>query len=95
MRVRSPLAEIDFVIGEINRDGDALVISGDPKSSIDVEVRMAPKDAAHLLRAVIFNPTAIAYFLSLPFMMMRKRSKDSDAGAEAPADPFNRLNKPW
>lgn len=94
MRVKSPIAEIDFVIGELRRDGDTLVISGDPSSSIEAEVRMSPRDVGMLLRSVIFNPVAIFYFFSLPFLMLRK----SPAGAVADTareDPFGRLNKPW
>lgn len=95
MRVKSPIAEIDFVIGAIRREGDSLTISGDPKSSLDVEVRMAPRDAAQLLRAVVFNPTAILYFLSLPFLLMTKAGAGGAARDQSPADPFADLNKPW
>jgi len=90
MRVLSPLAEIDFVIGKFVRQGDTLIIKGDPSSSIEAEVRMTPRDAAQFLFAVIFNPTAIFYFLSLPFMLGRKSHSAADSTNE-----FQRLNKPW
>ena len=92
MRVLSPLAEIDFVIGRLTREGDTLVINGDQASSLEAEVRMAPRDAAHLLKSVILNPTAILYFLSLPFLLTRKSS--TSATSEQGSD-FQRLNKPW
>lgn len=94
MRVISPIAEIDFVIGELRRDGDTLVIKGDPSSSIEAEVRMTARDAAQLLASIIFNPTAIWYFLSLPFLLL-KRPHDAETGGATPGDPFLKLNKPW
>ncbi|HNS87013.1 MAG TPA: hypothetical protein PKH09_08920 [Parvularculaceae bacterium] len=91
MRVLSPLAEIDFVIGKLSREGDTLVIRGDPASSIEAEVRMTPRDAAHLFSSIIFNPTAILYFLSLPFLIGRRKESKS----ATPTNEFQRLNKPW
>lgn len=94
MRVKSPIADIDFVIGEIRRDGDALVINGDPSSTIDAEIRMTPRDAAQMLRAFLFNPAAIGYFLSLPFLFGKNGAAGDKAAGEA-RDPFVRLNNPW
>lgn len=95
MRVKSPIADIDFVIGSIRRDGDALVISGDPDASmIDVEVRMPPADVLHMLRVVFFSPTAIGYFLSLPFLLIGK-PRQSKSARPGDADQFSSLNNPW
>ncbi|MCA8895953.1 MAG: hypothetical protein KDA48_11910 [Amphiplicatus sp.] len=92
MRVLSPLAEIDFVIGKVRREGDTLVIRGDPASSLEAEVRMSPRDAAYLFKSFVFNPAVIGYFLSLPFLS----SKESESGASvATQSDFERLNKPW
>ncbi|MEK7266553.1 MAG: hypothetical protein AAB227_10690 [Pseudomonadota bacterium] len=91
MRVLSPLAEIDFVIGKLVREGDMLIIKGDPKSSLEAEVRLTPRDAAHLLASFVFNPTAIAYFFSLPFLFGRRKV----AREITVTNDFKRLNKPW
>jgi hypothetical protein len=94
MRVLSLLAEIDFVIGELVRDGDTLIIKSAPSSSIAAEVRMTPRDAAHMLGSIILNPTAIVYFLSLPFLL-QKRRYDEMSGDGVLSDSFVKLNNPW
>ena len=67
MRVESPLADIDFVIGGMRREGDELVFSSGDESSLNAVVRMTPKDAASMLGAFFRSPSAIGFALSLPF----------------------------
>lgn len=94
MHVQSSLADIDFVIGEMRRDGDNLVLTSDPSSSLQATVQMKPSDAARMLKAFLKSPSAIGYALSLPFLWIR-----GDGAAKAleggQKHPFDELNRPW
>ncbi|MCA8896704.1 MAG: hypothetical protein KDA48_15715 [Amphiplicatus sp.] len=94
MRVQSSLADIDFVIGEMRREGDNLILTSDPSSSLEATVRMKPSDAARMLKAFFKSPTAIGYALSLPFLWLGGKSETKSAAA-APKHPFDELNRPW
>jgi len=95
MRVESPLADINFVIGDMRRDGDELVFSSSGESSLEAVVRMTPKDAAKMLGAFFKSPSAIGYALSLPFLWMRGGGSSSASSDADVRHPFDDLNDPW
>ena len=96
MRVKSPLADIDFVIGDMRREGGELVISSGDESSLEATVRMSPKDAAGMIAAFLKSPSAIGFALSLPFLWLRGDSAKKGAQADvAERHPFVTLNDPW
>jgi hypothetical protein len=97
MRVQSPLADIDFGIGAVRRDGDRLVFVSDETSSLDATVYMDARDAGRLIGALLKSPSAIGFALSLPFLWLSGgKAKESGVAASAAArHPFVELNKPW
>ena len=97
MRVKSPLADIDFIIGAMRRDGDDLIFESDATSSLEASVRMGPRDAWLMIKAFFKSPSAIGFALSLPFLWIRVKDRNA---AEKKHDnderhPFDALNDPW
>lgn len=95
MRVKSPLADIDFVIGAMRRDGDHLVFESDAASSLEATVRMDSGDAAKMLKAFFSSPSAIGFALALPYLWLRGGKKENGAVSDSAEHPFDVLNKPW
>lgn len=96
MRVKSPLADIDFVIGDMRREGDRLVFTSGAESSLEARVEMTPSDAWKLVKAFLTSPSAIGFALSLPFLWLSGGRRESRGAENAGgAHPFDRLNKPW
>ena len=95
MRVKSPLADIDFVIGAMRRDGHHLVFESDAASSLEATVRMDAGDAASMLKAFFSSPSAIGFAASLPYLWLRGEKKEKSALGESNDHPFDALNKPW
>lgn len=95
MYVQSPLADIDFGIGAVRRDGDRLVFVSDASSSLDATVYMDAKDAGSLICALLKSPSAIGFALSLPFLLLFGGKEKSADAATAARHPFVELNKPW
>ncbi len=94
MRVQSPLADIDFVIGGMRRDSDRLVFTSAASSSLEATVYMSAKDAGQLIAAFFKSPSAIGYALSLPFLWLR--GEGGKSGGKTKSDhPFDELNQPW
>ena len=95
MRVKSPLADIDFVIGGMHREGDRLVFTSAAESSLEARVEMTPKDAGKMIKAFLMSPSAIGLALSLPFLWLKGDGKEARGDGATGAHPFDRLNKPW
>ncbi len=97
MRVESPLADIDFSIGALRREGDRLVFESDDSSSLEATVFMSAADAGKLLAAFFKSPAAIGFALSLPFLWLRgnKRTVGAEATGNKGEHPFDQLNNPW
>ena len=94
MRIESPLADMDFVVGGIARRGDALVVTSDAASPLEATVLLSDRDAATLFAAVFKSPSALGFVLTLPFRWLRGRGGKPAAGS-GDRQPFDQLNKPW
>lgn len=94
MQVKSPLADIDFVIGGMRKEGRNLVFKSDPSSSLEATVKMSPGDAWTLIKAFFTSPSAIGFALLLPFSWMTGGGQNSE-GADGDAHPFDSVNNPW
>ncbi|MFN3211718.1 MAG: hypothetical protein ACE37M_01315 [Henriciella sp.] len=94
MQVKSPLADIDFVIGGMRKEGRNLVFKSDPSSSLEATVKMSPGDAWTMIKAFFKSPSAIGFALWLPFSWMTGGGQKSDDAGEA-AHPFESVNNPW
>jgi murein L,D-transpeptidase YafK len=68
MKVASKLVNMDFSIGKIERNGEYLIIHGDPeKSSIPAKVRLDAEDIWSFLKAAL-KWQVIGYILTFPFL---------------------------
>lgn len=96
MRVESPLADIDFTIGAMKRQGNTLVIKSGQSSSLDSIVHMSPADAGTMLKAFLKSPSAMGFALSLPFLWIFGSGKADKASTDDETlHPFDSMNKPW
>ena len=95
MKVTSSLADIDFQVGSITRQGQDLVVSSGPGSTIDTQIRISPGDAKATLGRVMFNGAVWGFLLSL----IRPGRGQSQAENESQAWEVRRrstgVNKPW
>jgi len=94
MQVKSPLADIDFVIGGMRKEGRNLVFKSDPSSSLEATVKMSPGDAWTIIKAFFTSPSAIGFALLLPFAWITGGGQRSDA-ADGGKHPFDSVNDPW
>lgn len=94
MQVKSPLADIDFVIGGMRKEGRNLVFRSDPSSSLEATVRMSPGDAWTMIKAFVKSPSAIGFALLLPFSWIMGGGQKSE-GPKGEAHPFDSVNNPW
>lgn len=93
MRVVSSLADIDFNVGAIRREGDNLVIESSADSTLETTVTITPRDARQALKRLL---GAGAVWGFLPAILSGGGGKPA-----APEDHWAErrkrtgLNKPW
>lgn len=75
MKVRSKLADIDFVFGHIEYKKDHLIVHSDPGSSMESKVYVSPDDILAGLAKALINPMVWVYFLGFPFFLIRYRRR--------------------
>ncbi len=81
MRVRSKLADVDFVIGRLYRKDHRLLIDSDPNQPMKSRVYVEPADVTLFLRKLILSPSAWLFFLGLPwFYFKAKRERTLKPG---------------
>ena len=90
MRVISKLAQIDFRFGHVERQGNLLAIESHPDSKMKSTVYVSPQDVVEYLKRLLVNPTAILFFLGLPYFLYRWHRSGSDAGPQG-----KRRKKAW
>jgi len=95
MRVKSSLADIQFGVGEITRDGDYLVVHSAPGSTLDTLIQISPRDARETLWQLL---TQAAVWRFLPKLLFSGRPKSAvpgdDEGWQERREKVG-LNKPW
>lgn len=95
MKVTSELADIEFQVGAIAREGDELVIDSAPDSTLAARIVVSPRDALTTVRRVLLSPSAWGFLLRLPFALVRgKRSRAGDSAWQERRRSTG-LNKPW
>jgi len=95
MRVKSSLADIDFRVGEITREGDYLFVHSAPGSTLETQIQISPQDARDTLWQLL---THAAVWRFLPKMLFAGRGEPTAAsGDSAWQERRSRtgLNKPW
>ncbi len=75
MRVRSKLADVEFLVGSIERKENDLLINSDPEQPLKSRIYISPDDALTLLGKLILSPAAWVFFLGFPFFYMRSRKR--------------------
>lgn len=75
MKVRSKLADIDFVFGRFAYRKDHLIVYSDPERSMESKVYVSPDDILAGLGKALSNPMVWVYFLGFPFFLLRYRRR--------------------
>jgi hypothetical protein len=75
MKVRSKLADIDFVFGRFEYKKDHLIVHSDPQRSMESKVYVSPDDIVAGFAKALSNPMVWVYFLGFPFFLVRYRRR--------------------
>ncbi len=75
MKVRSKLADIDFVFGKFEYKKDHLIVHSDPERSMESKVYVSPDDIVSAAGKALSNPRVWLYFLGFPFFLIRYRRR--------------------
>ena len=75
MRVRSKLADVEFLFGSVERKDNGLVISSHPSQTMKSKVYVSPQDVAAFLGCLFRSPSALLFVLGLPVFYFRARSE--------------------
>ena len=89
MRVVSGLADLDFHVGRIARDGSELVVESRAGSGIPTVVYVGRDDVVAGIKALLRSPGALAFLLAAPF---RRGRPTAPGGARRDSTD---LNNPW
>jgi len=73
MKVVSKLANVDFHIGRVKREGDGIVIFSDPDKSMPSKVYVSPEDVLRMLKAMFATPSSWLFLLLFPYYYVRAR----------------------
>ena len=95
MKVVSELADIEFQVGVIARQGDELVIESTADSTLAARVFVSPKDARAAIRRLLTSPSAWGFLLSLPLALPRSKQENRSHRAWEERRRSVGLNKPW
>jgi len=89
VKVVSGIADVDFEVGSIAREGDQLVIRTAEGAGLPSVVYVGARDVVAALKALCASPAALAFVLTAPF---RRRP----AAAAASRGPVrDDVNNPW
>jgi hypothetical protein len=75
MKVKSRLADIDFVFGKVEYKKDHLIIHSHPDQPMASKVYVSPDDIVSGLGKALSNPRVWGYFLFFPFFLIRYRRR--------------------
>jgi hypothetical protein len=89
MKVVSALATVDFRVGAIARDGNALLVSSKTGEGIPTQVYVRPQDALEMLAAVCRSGSALRFIVLFPLYWWRARHEPVVAPHRAANDPWN------
>ena len=95
MKVVSELADIEFQLGAITRQGDELIIDSSADSTLTTRVFVSPRDARTAIRRLLASPSTWGFLLRLPFTLPRSRQEQADNRAWEERRRSVGLNKPW
>lgn len=73
MKVKSKLADINFLFGRFQYKKDHLIIHSDPQRCMASKVYVSPDDILCATGKALSNPMVWVYFLGFPFFLVRFR----------------------
>jgi hypothetical protein len=75
MKVRSKLADIDFIFGSFEYKKDHLIVHSDAEQSMESKVYVSPDDIVSAAGKALSNPRVWVYLLGFPFFLIRYRRR--------------------
>ncbi len=88
MKVASALATVDFRIGSIARERNALIVTSHIGDSIPTQVNVRPQDVLELLAALCRSRGALGFICLFPLYWWRARR-------EPVVSAHHAANNPW
>jgi hypothetical protein len=88
MKVVSALANVDFRVGSIARERNALIVASHPGDGIPTQVTVRPQDMLELLAALFRSRGALGFLCLFPLYWWRAR-REPEVSAHRAA------NNPW
>ena len=95
MQVVSELADIEFQVGKITRQGENLIIASTPESTIRAQIVVSPSDAITSLRRILFSLSAWRFVLRLPLALLHRKRTNNEDSAWQTRRQSTGVNKPW
>ena len=86
MKVKSRLADVEFLFGSVERKGNSLVISSHPSQTMKSKVYVSPQDVLGFLGQMIRSPSALLFVVAFPYFYFRSR-KDAKPTAARRVGP--------
>ena len=75
MKVKSRLADVDFLFGEVERKGNMLVITSHPSQTMKSKVYVSPGDVLSFLGRLFRSPSALLFVIGFPVFYFRARAE--------------------
>ena len=90
MRVISGIADVDFSVHAISREGPHLVVRDREDAALPTVVYLTPRDVVDALKALLSNASALGFVLSAPW-----RSRGAPAQQPGGVSVRDDVNNPW
>jgi hypothetical protein len=87
MRVRSKLADVEFLFGGVERKDNGLVITSHPSQTMKSKVYVSPQDVTAFLGCLFRSPSALFFVLGLPIFWFRARGDKKTNKKAGPGRP--------
>ena len=94
MRVISSLADIDFHVGRVRREGGNLIVESSADSTLATTVTITPRDALKAVKALLTSGATWRFLAGLPFGGGNKTGGSED-GRWVERRHRLGINKPW
>lgn len=86
MKVKSKLADVDFLFGRFEYKKDHLIIHSDPSQPMQSKVYVSPDDIVSAAGKALRNPMVWVYLLGFPFFLIRYRRRHRAKAAQSPTE---------
>jgi hypothetical protein len=90
VRVISGIADVDFSVHSVSREGPHLVVRDRKDAALPTVVYLTPRDVVDAMKALLSNTAALGFVLSAPWKT-RHAPVEQPGGIHARDD----VNNPW